>query len=147
MAEKDSSFSTAVDSLFEGMEAFLTTKTVIGDIQKLPDGTFILPLVEVSFGLGAGAFENDKKKSNSGGIGGKIIPSAVLVVKDGSSKLVNVKNQDALNKIMDMVPDVVNRLTKGKSETEKQLEQTAKEAAQKMSQEQEQKEAAKGKKS
>ena len=38
-------------------------------------------------------------------------PSAVLVIKNGSTKLVNIKNQDTITKLLDMVPDVVDRFT------------------------------------
>ena len=41
----------------------------------------------------------------------KIVPSAVLVIKDGSSKLISIKDQDGLSRIIDMVPDVVNKFT------------------------------------
>ena len=46
-----------------------------------------------------------------GGIGGKITPSAVIVIQDGKTKLVNIKNQDTITKLLDMVPDVVDRFT------------------------------------
>ena len=49
-------------------------------------------------------------------MGGKISPSSVLVLKDGHAKLVNVKNQDMVTKVLDMVPDVIDRFTKDKSE-------------------------------
>ena len=39
----------------------------------------------------------------------KISPSAVLVIQNGVTKLVNVKHQDAVTKIIDMVPDFVIR--------------------------------------
>ena len=39
-------------------------------------------------------------------------PSAVLVIKDGSTKLVNIKNQDAITKVLDLVPDIVDRFSK-----------------------------------
>ena len=39
--------------------------------------------------------------------------SAVLVIKDGATKLVNIKNQDSMTKILDMVPDFVNKFTSG----------------------------------
>lgn len=110
----DNSFSTTVESLFKGMDAFLTTKTVVGDAVQVEDGTIILPLVDVSFGVGAGAFSEDEKKKNNGGggMGGKMTPSAVLVIKDGNTRLVNVKNQDTITKILDMVPDFVSRFNK-----------------------------------
>ena len=40
-------------------------------------------------------------------------PCAVLVIQNGTTKLVNVKNQDGLTKILDMVPDFVNRFVPG----------------------------------
>jgi uncharacterized spore protein YtfJ len=39
----------------------------------------------------------------------------VLVIQNGSARLVNVKNQDSVTKILDMVPDLVNRFTSGGS--------------------------------
>ena len=110
----DNSFNSTVESLFKGMDSFITTKTVIGDAVRFEDGTIVLPLVDVSFGVAAGAFtdESSKKNNGGGGMGGKIQPSAVLVIKDGNSKLVNVKNQDGITKILDMVPDFVDKFTK-----------------------------------
>lgn len=108
----DNSFSTTVESLFKGMDSFITTKTVVGDAVKFDDGTIILPLVDVSFGVAAGAFSNEEARKNNGGggMGGKIQPSSILVLKDGNAKLVNVKNQDSVTKILDMVPDVIDKL-------------------------------------
>ena len=55
----DNSFSSTVESLFKGMDSFITTKTVVGDAIHIGD-TIILPLVDVSFGVGAGAFSDGK---------------------------------------------------------------------------------------
>jgi len=109
----DNNFNSTVESLFKGMDSFLTTKTVVGDAVKFDDGTIILPLVEVSFGVAAGALAGDKKNNAGGGMGGKISPSSVLVIQNGSSKVVNVREQDSVGKIIDMVPDLINRFTKG----------------------------------
>ena len=109
MAENNS-FNSTVASLFQGMDSFITTKTVVGDAIHIGD-TIILPLVDVSFGVAAGAFSQDKKNNGAGGMGGKIMPSAVLVIQNGTTKLVNIKNQDGVTKILDMVPDFVNRFT------------------------------------
>lgn len=114
MAENN--FNATVEALFKGMDGFLTTKTVVGDTVKFDDGTIILPLVDVSFGVGAGAFTGNAKNNAGGGMGGKISPSCVLVIKDGHAKLVNVKNQDVVTKVIDMVPDVLDRFTKDKKE-------------------------------
>ena len=87
----DNSFHTTVESLFKGMDSFITTKTVVGDAIHIGD-TIILPLVDVSFGVAAGAFSQEKKNNGAGGMGGKIMPSAVLVIQNGTTKLVNIKN-------------------------------------------------------
>ena len=113
---KKNNFQNTVDSLFKGMDGFMTTKTVVGDAITVGD-TIILPLVDVSFGVGAGAFEGDKKSNGGGGMTGKLTPSAVLVIQNGTTKLVNVKNQDGLTKVLDMVPDIVNRFTGGNDVT------------------------------
>ena len=108
----DNSFNNTVESLFKGMDSFITTKTVVGDAIHIGD-TIILPLVDVSFGVAAGAFSQEKKNNGAGGMGGKINPSAVLVIQNGVTKLVNIKNQDGMTKILDMVPDFINKFTSG----------------------------------
>ena len=109
MAESHN-FSGVVESLLKGMDTVLSTKTVVGEATQIGD-TIILPLVDVSFGIGAGASSGDKKSGGSGGMGGKMTPSAVLVIKNGQTKLVNIKNQDTVTKILDMIPDLVDRFT------------------------------------
>ncbi|MDR1018179.1 MAG: GerW family sporulation protein, partial [Lachnospiraceae bacterium] len=99
----ENTFKSAAETLFEGMDAILSTKTVVGDAITIGD-TILLPLVDVSFGVAAGAFNADKKQKGAGGLTGKMTPSAVLVIKDGNIKLVNIKNQDVMTKILDMVP-------------------------------------------
>ena len=110
MAENKNDFNETVASLFKGMDSFLSAKTDVGEAVHVND-TIILPLVDVSFGVGAGAFAGDKKNNAGGGMGGKMSPSAVLVIQNGATKLVNIKNQDTVTKILDMVPDVVDRIT------------------------------------
>ena len=117
------------------MDSFITTKTVVGDAIHIGD-TIILPLVDVSFGVAAGAFSQDKKNNGAGGMGGKIMPSAVLVIQNGTTKLVNIKNQDGITKALDMVPDFVNKFTSKSENTEEEIKQApedadAKKAAQK----------------
>lgn len=117
MAENQ--FGGVVESLLKGMDTILSTKTVVGEATKIGD-TIILPLVDVTFGVGAGAGMNGEKKSQkgAGGIGGKMTPSAVLVIgKNGSARLVNIKNQDTVTKILDMIPDFVEKLSAKKDGT------------------------------
>ena len=126
----DNHFSSTIDALFRGLDQFVTTKTVVGEALKVDDA-IILPLVDVTFGVGAGAFSGEKKNNGGGGMGGKISPSAVLVISGGVTKLVNIKNQDGLTKILDMVPDFLNKFTDGKKSevvlSEEKEEETAEE--------------------
>ena len=109
MANND--FNTTVSSLFQGMDKFLTTKTVVGEPKNVGD-TIILPLVDVSFGVAAGAFAGEQKNNGAGGMGGKMSPSAVLVIHGDQIRLVNVKNQDTNTKVIDMLPDIIERFKK-----------------------------------
>ena len=44
MASENNNFQSTVNSLFKGMDSFITTKTVVGDAITVGD-TIILPLV------------------------------------------------------------------------------------------------------
>ena len=122
MAENN--FSGVIEALMNGMNCVLSTKTVVGEATQVGD-TIILPLVDVSFGVGAGANAADKKSGGVGGFSGKMTPSAVLVIKNGTTKLVNVKNQDTMTKILDMIPDIVDKFTKPEDKEELPDDKTA----------------------
>lgn len=111
----DINFKGTVDALFQGMNGIVSSKTVVGDAIHIGD-TIILPLIDVSFGMGAGAFNGDKKEKGAGGLGGKMTPCAVLVIQNGKTKLVNIKNQDTMTKILDMIPDAIDKFSSGKDE-------------------------------
>ena len=109
----ENNFVSTVESLFHGMDNFIHAGLVVGEAVHIGD-TIILPLADVSFGCAAGAFEKAHNESGAGGLGGKVSPCAILVIQNGHTKLVNVKNQDSMTKILDMVPDIVDRFTAGK---------------------------------
>lgn len=107
MAENQ--FPSTVDALFKGMDNFITTKTVVGEPVKIDANTTIIPLVDVSCGMAAGSFAQSAKTNGGGGLSAKMSPSAILVIQNGMTKLINIKHQDAMTKIIDMVPDLMNR--------------------------------------
>lgn len=112
MAEqnKGDEFKSTISSLFSGLESFLTSKTVVGEPIHVGD-TIILPLVNVSFGVGAGVFSGDKNDNGGGGLGGKMTPNAVIVLEDGNARLIRVDSQNAVDKLIDMVPGIVSKFT------------------------------------
>lgn len=112
----DSSMNSIVKSMIDGMDGFLSTKTVVGEPTKIGD-TIIVPFVDVSFGMGAGNVTQEKKDGGAGGLSGKMTPNAVLIISNGTSKLVSIKNQDSVGKIIDMIPDIINKFSADKNIT------------------------------
>ena len=106
---------TTVEALLKGVDGLVSSKTVVGDAVHV-DNITVLPLIDVSFGIGAGSNLSDKKDKGMGGVGGKITPSAVLVIKDGTTRLVNIKNQDTITKLFDLVPEVLDKITTRKED-------------------------------
>ena len=107
MAENN--FGNVMDSLMKNMDHLIGSKTVVGEATTIGDA-IIVPLVDVSFGVGAGASTNDNKNGGAGGMSAKLSPSAVLVIQNGNAKLVSVKNQDTLTKIVDLIPEVIDKI-------------------------------------
>ena len=103
-------FEQTVEALVNGLESHLSTKTIIGEPIYCGD-TVIFPMADVSFGVAAGAFNKEAKNNGAGGAGAKITPSAVLVIQNGTSKIVNIKDKDSLNKLIELIPDIINKLT------------------------------------
>ena len=98
----------SLKDLLNHMEGFVSTKSVIGEPMDL-SGMVILPLVDVSLGAGAGTRDRERAGAVAGGVSAKMSPSAVLVIKDGQVRIVNIKNQDTMTKIIDLIPDLVDR--------------------------------------
>ena len=112
----ENGFKNTVETLFKGMDSFITSKTVVGDPIKVDDDTLIIPLIDISFAVGAGAMAGSQKNNGGGGMGGKMTPSSVIVINKGNARLINIKNQDGITKILDMVPDLLDRFTGDKKE-------------------------------
>jgi len=111
------STSESLRVLFSKMDEFVNTKTVVGDPIVMGDTT-IIPLVDVSFGMATGisATKEDDPKGKgkdggAGGMGAKMTPSAVVVITNGTVQLVNVKNQESMGKIIDMIPGIVSKFS------------------------------------
>ena len=100
--------------MLDSADGALFSRTVMGDPIEV-NGTVIIPLSDVMIGVAAGSNTASKKDAGVGGFSAKLSPSSVLIIKDGITRVVNVKNQDAVTKLMDMVPDVLDRFKAGPS--------------------------------
>ena len=100
--------NASIDALCAKLGDFVTSKTVVGEAVHVGDITLI-PLIEATFGMAAGGNEKSGKDGAAGGMGAKIAPNAVIAIVEGRVQLINIKNQDALNKIIDLAPSIVSK--------------------------------------
>ena len=108
----ENKLGTTVESLFVGMDKFMSSKTVAGEVVHIQD-KIIVPFIDVSFGVGAGAWDKSGKNSAAGALGGKMTPSSVLVISENGMKMLPVNpSQDIVSKIIDFVPEVIDKFTK-----------------------------------
>lgn len=113
-----------LNGLMQQLESFITTKTVVGEPIHI-DQTILVPLIDVSFAAASGStasnkfVEKHKEKerrveggqgAGAGGLGAKVSPSAMLVIQNGTTQLINVRHQDSITKLIDMIPGLVSKV-------------------------------------
>ena len=104
----------SLETLFSHLEKFFRTETVVGEPIVVGETTLI-PIITVSFGCGGGGGNGTDEKGNGGtgsgvGVGARITPDAVLVIKDGDVSMIPVKNKCNLDKLVNMVPEIVKKI-------------------------------------
>ena len=114
--------------LLSKVESHVSAKTVIGEPVQVGE-VILVPLVNVSFGMGTGldTSSSEKKKGDSGGgvVGARMCPAAVIVIDaKGTVQLVNLAaKQESTNKLIDMIPGLLPKIAelfgkKGKDASE-----------------------------
>ena len=92
--------------------------TIVGQPITTPDGVTLIPISKVSFGFGSGGGDYGTKPAEkfggAGAAGVKIDPVSFLVIKDGTVRVLPVAVPPAspVDRIVDMVPDVVDKVEK-----------------------------------
>ena len=107
MAEK---LDQTIETLMSSIDQHISTKTVMGE-PITANGITVFPMADVSFGIAAGAFNKEKNDNGAGGVGAKITPSALLIIQNGTSRVINIKDTDDVNKLINMIPDIVDKIT------------------------------------
>ena len=105
-------------STMDKIREMVDTNTIVGQPITTPDGVTLIPISKVSFGFGSGG--GDYGKAAKEGFGGgsaagvRIDPVAFLVIKDGTTRVlpVAVPPVSSVERIVDMVPDVLDRVEK-----------------------------------
>lgn len=108
-------------ALFESLENFLTSKTVVGEPIQIGEITLI-PMINIAFGLGTGGgdgtdLKGDKGSGLGGGVGAKASPTAMIVVKGDSVEILPIKSSNGLEKIIDMVPEILSKVKGAKEKS------------------------------
>ena len=98
-----------IEAMFKGMDGLLNTKTVVGQEIRIGDMT-VLPLIEVTAGMASGVFGESAAKNGAGAMAAKMTPVALFIIQDGKTRLVNIRNQDAVTKIIDTASDAIPQL-------------------------------------
>lgn len=109
-----------IDAIFEKLESFLKTKTVVGEPIQVGETT-IIPFIDIAFGLGTGGGGGKDEKGNDGtgsgaGAGAKISATAILVIKGDQVELLPIKKAGGLEKLLDMVPEIIEKVNEHKDE-------------------------------
>jgi uncharacterized spore protein YtfJ len=109
-----------LDTLFQKLEKFLKTETVVGQPIVIGEIT-IIPIITVSFGCGTGAGDGNGRDAKNGSgsgsgaglcSGAKISPTAVLVVKNGDVTVHPIRERNGLENLLNKVPDIMEQIKK-----------------------------------
>ncbi len=116
--EKKTPLSDLMRSAMEKVREMADTNAIVGQPITTPDGVTLIPISKVSMGFGCGGGDYGKlqPKSFGGGSGAgvNIAPVAFLVIKDGITRVlpVAVPPVSTVERVVDMVPDVLDRVEK-----------------------------------
>ena len=102
------------ETLMEKLRCITKAETVIGEPIQAGEST-VVPVSRVSLGFGFGGHQGKGDTSASGG-GASVDPVAFLVIKGDDVRIMPItKDSSLVSKVMDIVPDVMNKFTGKKS--------------------------------
>lgn len=115
-----------LETLFDKLEKFLKSETVIGQPIVIGEITLV-PIVSVMFGCGTGGGTGKDAKGNDGagsglGSAARIIPNAIVVIKNGEVTMLPVKGKSNLDNLLKMVPEIMEKV-KGYKKEDKSKEE------------------------
>ena len=103
----------------EKIRSMVDVNTIIGDPIVTHDGTTLIPISKVTFGVGSGGSDFKPRNSSDsaplcfgggGGAGVSISPVAFLIVSEGNARIlpVNMPADNSTDRLIEMIPDAVN---------------------------------------
>ena len=128
----DNEISAVMTATMSKIKEMVDNNTVVGDPITTPDGTVLIPVSKVSYGFAAGGSDIPSKSSaglfgGGSGAGINVTPVAFIVVSGGEVRLLHIVSKpDSTDKVVNLVPDLVDKITslftKKKEKTETTVE-------------------------
>ncbi len=108
-----------MDTTMEKIRQMVDVNTIIGEPVVCPDGTVIIPVSKVSYGFATGGSDLPTKNPNNNkdlfgggsGAGVSIQPVAFLVVNNGEVKMMNMEYDGAIDRVVGMVPNFIDKVS------------------------------------
>lgn len=103
-----------LETIFSRLENMFKAKTVIGDPLTIGEVTLV-PVVNVTFGIGAGGGEGRNLPEQGGGgigagTGARLTPSAIVVIKGDQVSLLPLGGRSNFESIIEKVPEVISKI-------------------------------------
>lgn len=104
-----------IEMIFSNLENIIKAKIVIGEPVIINEDVTLVPVVNVSFGIGAGGGEvGNKDIADKGvlgaGTGANLTPSAVIVVKKDQVSLLPIVKKGNLDQVVELLPELLKKL-------------------------------------
>ena len=129
---KDHPIEGLMLTAMESIRSMIDVNTIIGEPMEIGNNITIIPISKVGFGLAAGGSEfKDEtleaylRKQNSeeeiqyrlpfgggAGVGASITPVAFIIIQGETVKLLPVEHNNSLDKLLDYVPDLFEKVNK-----------------------------------
>jgi len=138
-----------MNSAMNSIKEMIDVDTIIGEPIETSSNVVIIPVSRVNFGFAAGGSEfrtksnvktkeekeekeeTDKKRLPFGGGSGagvSISPIAFIVVQESGVKLLPVEHTSAVDKLLDLVPDLIDKTTQIMDKKLKKMEKNSPES-------------------
>lgn len=114
---KEQSASGLLGTAIEKIRDLVDVSTIIGDPIPVGEGVSIIPVSKVTYGFASGGSDFPSKTNaelfgGGGGAGITINPVAFLVINNGEVTIKHIVSGDnSAERIIGMVPDVVDKVT------------------------------------
>lgn len=119
MSENNHPINEVLQTTMERIHEMVDANTVVGTPIVTQDGVTLIPVSRLSLGFATGGSDFGKTQNVAKNFGGgagagvNVIPVAILIVKDGSVRLLPVAPppDDSISRIVELVPEMFEKVT------------------------------------